>query len=134
MSLTTQEKQFYEDNGYLLRKGLVPRSWIADVEREIDRIHERMAEQPAAGVGISWEEFDDPEHPPRIKQLMHSEVISPTLNRILRCAAMLDILEDLMGTSRCFTASCCPKRAATAPRYRGIRTMRTGKGTTIARR
>ena len=50
MSLTTREKQFYDDNGYLLRKGLVPLSWIANVEREVDRIHERMAKQPAAGV------------------------------------------------------------------------------------
>ena len=97
MSLTKQEIQFYEDNGYLLREGLVPRSWIADVEREVDRIHERMAEQLAEGVGVSWEEFDDPDHPPRIKQLMHSEVISPTLNRILRCDAVLDIVEGLLG-------------------------------------
>ncbi|MDE0227026.1 MAG: hypothetical protein OXP28_18095, partial [Gammaproteobacteria bacterium] len=66
MSLTTQEKQFYDDNGYLLRKGLVPLAWIGDVEREVDRIHERMAEHPAAGVGIAWEEFDEPDHPPRI--------------------------------------------------------------------
>ena len=97
MSPTTQEKQSYEDNGYLLRKGLVPPAWIADVEREIDCIHERMAEQPATGVGIAWETYDDPDHPPRIKQLMHSEVISATLNRILRCDAMLDIVEDLIG-------------------------------------
>ena len=97
MSLTTQERQFYEENGYLLRKGLVPLVWIADVEREVDRIHERMAAQPADGVGVAWEEFDEPEPPRRIKQLMHSEVISPTLDRILRCDAMLDIVEDLIG-------------------------------------
>ena len=97
MGLTNEELQFYETNGYLLKKGLVSSEDIALILEEIDDIHNRMAEQPADGIGISWEVYDTEDHPPRIKQLMHSELVSPTLNRLLRCDEMLDILEALMG-------------------------------------
>ncbi len=97
MSLTSKEKQFYEENGYFLKKGLLPLEWINEIQEEVENIHERMAKQPAEGIGISWEEFDDSNHPARIKQLMHSELVSPTLNRALRSDVVLDILESLMG-------------------------------------
>jgi phytanoyl-CoA hydroxylase len=96
MALTSEEKKAYEENGYLLKKGLIPLDWIAQVKREIEGIHERMAAQPLEGVTASWEVYDDPAKPKRIKQLMHSEVVSPALNRILRCDAMLDIVAELM--------------------------------------
>jgi len=95
--LTPEEKHSYEANGYLLKKRLIPLSWIEQVRQEIEGIHERMAAQPAQGVTVSWEVYDDPSRPKRIKQLMHSETVSPTLNRILRCEAMLDIIESLIG-------------------------------------
>ena len=97
MGLTNEELHFYETNGYLLKKGLVCSEDIALILEEIDDIHNRMAEQPADGIGISWEVYDTEDHPPRIKQLMHSELVSSTLNRLLRCDEMLDILEALMG-------------------------------------
>ena len=56
-----------------------------------------MAAQPTEGIGISWEVYDLEDHPPRIKQLMHSELVSPTLNRLLRSDEVLDILEAMMG-------------------------------------
>ena len=95
--LTSEEKQFYEENGYLLKKNLVPLDWIAQVKQEIEGIHERMAAQAPEGVTVSWEVYDDPAKPKRIKQLMHSETVSPALNRILRCDAVLDIVQGLIG-------------------------------------
>lgn len=95
--LTAEERRFYEENGYLLKKRLVPLDWIEQVSQEIEGIHERMAAQPAQGVTVSWEVYDDPAKPKRIKQLMHSELVSPTLNRILRSDALLDIVEALIG-------------------------------------
>jgi ectoine hydroxylase-related dioxygenase (phytanoyl-CoA dioxygenase family) len=95
--LTPEEIHFYEENGFLLKKQLIPLEWIEQVKSEIENIHERMAAQPAEGVHVSWEVYDDPTKPKRIKQLMHSELVSPTLNRIVRCDAMLDIVESLIG-------------------------------------
>ena len=97
MSITPTEKQFYTENGYLLKRGLIPLDWVQQIHEDVDNIHERMAAQPAEGVGISWEEYDDPDHLPRIKQLMNSELISPTLNQALRSDLVLDVLEELMG-------------------------------------
>jgi phytanoyl-CoA hydroxylase len=97
MSITPEEKQFYEDNGYLLKKCLVSMESVRQIEADIENIHERMAQEKPENVGVSWEVYDDPNHPPRIKQLMHSELISPTLNRTLRSDFVLDILEALMG-------------------------------------
>ena len=95
--LTPEEKQFYDKNGYILKKELASREDIAKICEEIKDIHARMAEQSIEGIGVSWEDFDDPGMAPRIKQLMNSEVISPTLNKILRSDTMLDILEQLIG-------------------------------------
>ncbi|MCZ6678347.1 MAG: phytanoyl-CoA dioxygenase family protein [Candidatus Poribacteria bacterium] len=95
--LTPEKKRFYDENGFILKKGLVPFEDIQQIREEIKDIHNRMAEHPVDGIGLSWEEFDNPNLPPRIKQLMHSELISPALNRILRSDAMLDIIEKLIG-------------------------------------
>ncbi len=98
MGLTHQELKFYETNGYFLKKRLVSSEDLSRIRVEIEDIHNRMAEHPAEGVGISWEVYNDSEnHPPRIKQLMHSELVSRTLNRLLRSNEVLNILEALMG-------------------------------------
>jgi hypothetical protein len=97
MGLTSKEQQFYVENGYFLKKGLVSPEDIARIQEETVDIHNRMAAQPADGIGISWEVYDSEDHPPRIKQLMHSELVSPTLNRLLRSDEVLDTLEVFMG-------------------------------------
>lgn len=95
--LTPDEKQFYDENGYILKQGLVSLEEIEKIREEIHDIHNRMAKQPIDGVELAWEEFDVPNMPPRIKQLMQSERVSPTLNKILRSDAILDIIEQLIG-------------------------------------
>jgi len=98
MGITDKELQSYKENGFLLKKGIVSSEDIENIMTEIDDIHNRMAENPTPGIGISWEVYeDDPDHPPLIKQLMHSELVSPTLNRLLRSDAVLDVLEAMMG-------------------------------------
>ena len=97
MGLTDAEQKFYDQNGYVLKKGLISSDKISHIEREIAGLHERMAKNTPDGVGISWEEFEDEHLPRRIRQLMHSEVISEGLNRALRCDDMLDIIETLIG-------------------------------------
>lgn len=88
MGLTDAEQKFYDQNGYVLKKGLIPPDEISHIEREIAGLHGRMAENAPDSIGISWEEFEDEHLPKRIRQLMHSEVISEGLNRALRCGLM----------------------------------------------
>ena len=97
MGLTAAERAFYDENGYVLKRGLISPDAISQIDREIAGLHERMADAMPDGVGISWEEFEDAHAPKRIRQLMHSEVVSEGLNRALRCDAMLDIIEALIG-------------------------------------
>ena len=64
MGLTDTEKAFYDQNGYVLKKGLITSREISHIEREIAGLHERMAENAPDGIGISWEEFEN-EHMPQ---------------------------------------------------------------------
>jgi ectoine hydroxylase-related dioxygenase (phytanoyl-CoA dioxygenase family) len=97
MSLTDEQKKSFEENGFLIVRQLFDSTIIENLENELENIHERMAEETPEGIGISWEVFDDPDQKPAIMQLMHSEVISPTLNEILRSDMVLDRVEDLIG-------------------------------------
>lgn len=97
MALTPEELRHFEEKGFILKKGLIPPDWVEQIRVEIKDIHDRMAKQPAPGAGISWETFNDPSKPKRIKQLMNSELVSPTINRIIRSDWMLDIIQDLIG-------------------------------------
>jgi ectoine hydroxylase-related dioxygenase (phytanoyl-CoA dioxygenase family) len=94
--LTETERTQFERDGFLVKKGLISREWIAQISTEIDALHERMAQQAPQGVGVSWEHLQEG-RPRRIRQLMNSEVVSPTLNKTVRCDHVLDIIESLMG-------------------------------------
>ncbi|MEM7029732.1 MAG: phytanoyl-CoA dioxygenase family protein [Chloroflexota bacterium] len=94
MALRPEQKQTYEENGFLHIKHLFPVDWMAQIREECDNIHQRMLQDKPNTVGVSWE---DDFNPGLIRQLMHSEMISPTLNKILRSDTMLDIIEDLIG-------------------------------------
>ena len=96
-ALTAEQKTFYDENGYLVREGVLAGAQIDALDQEIQGLHERMAENPADGIHISWEEQQDLNAPRRILQLMHSELVSPTLNTILRSDSTLDVVEDLIG-------------------------------------
>ena len=125
--LTPDEKQFYDENGYVLKQELASSEEIEKVQMEIHDIHNRMAKQSIDGIEVAWEEFDDPSMPPRIKQLMQSELVSPTLNKILRSDAMLDIIEQLIGPDvSLFHSKLLPKTPKTARQFLGIRIMLTG--------
>lgn len=99
MRLSAEEKQSFEENGYLLKKGLVPLELIGQIRRELIDIHQRMVTDPPAGVHISWEDPEAADEGKLIRQLMHSELVSPTVNRILRSDALLDIVAGLMQAS-----------------------------------
>lgn len=97
MGLTAEEKASFDADGYVVKKGLFGHEVIDRIRDEIDDLHDRMVEAPTEGVGISWEEFGDVNMPKLIRQLMHSELVSPTLNEMLRSDAMLNVVVDLIG-------------------------------------
>ncbi len=97
MSLTAEERSFYEDNGYLVRRQIIDPAWLAQIQQEVDDLHARMEAEPAEGVGIAWEDRDDPSKPNRIRQLMHGELVSEGLDRLIDSPNVLDVLEPLMG-------------------------------------
>lgn len=94
--LSAEDHARFEQDGFLLVKGLVGPADIQAIAREIDGLHEQMAQAEPDGVGVSWEKTE-PGRPQRIRQLMHSEVVSPGLNTVLRRPDVLDIVADLIG-------------------------------------
>ena len=96
MGISSQEKESFKTNGFLLKRGLVAAQEVGQIRQELADIHRRMAFDPAADVHVSWEDENAPDEGKIIRQLMHSELVSPTINRILRSDALVDIVAELM--------------------------------------
>lgn len=96
MALTESQLADYHQQGYIVVRGIVPPSVVADLQREVDGLHERMAAKTPVGVGVSWEDLGET-GPRRIRQLMNSERVCPTIDAITRGDAVLDIMEQLVG-------------------------------------
>jgi len=86
----------YHAQGYLLVRGLFTRERMAALAEEVDGLHERMAASAPPAVQVSWEELPA-DRPQRIRQLMHSERVSPILDAMSRSPEMLDIIGQLAG-------------------------------------
>jgi ectoine hydroxylase-related dioxygenase (phytanoyl-CoA dioxygenase family) len=93
----TQRAQFDRD-GFILMRGLISREQIGQISNEIDALHERMSTNAPAEVNVSWEQQKEG-RPRRIRQLMHSEKVSPGLNGVLRSNEVLDVIEALIGSN-----------------------------------
>lgn len=102
MSLSDSEKNALLENGFLVQRALIPPEWLAQIQREAEGLHEAMAEHTPEGVHVSWEEFDDPAKPKRIRQLMHGELVSEGLKRLVYSDNVLDALESVMGPDIAF--------------------------------
>jgi ectoine hydroxylase-related dioxygenase (phytanoyl-CoA dioxygenase family) len=97
MPLTSSQLSDFHENGWVVVPGLISTATIATLRDEVAALHQRMADAAPQGVGVSWEEDLPPGAPPRIRQLMNSEVVCPTIEAILTSDAMLDIVEQLIG-------------------------------------
>jgi ectoine hydroxylase-related dioxygenase (phytanoyl-CoA dioxygenase family) len=96
-SLSSSELAFYRERGYLLKRGLFDPDRAAQLAREIEALHERMHRQTPPNVHVSWEENLGAGKPPRIRQLMHSERVSPIIDTMSRSAEILDVMQTLIG-------------------------------------
>src|SRR5947207_901628 len=97
MTPTRDQITFFQEQGYLVVEDLIPPDWLREIQVETAELHDQMAESPPEGVHVSWEHEVDPSIQRRIKQLMHAEVVSPALNRLVRSTEVLDVVEALMG-------------------------------------
>jgi ectoine hydroxylase-related dioxygenase (phytanoyl-CoA dioxygenase family) len=97
MTITRAEVERFHEQGYLVRERLVPPEWLRQMQVELEGLHARMVLAPDPGVHVSWESEVDASVQGRIKQLMHAEVVSPTINRFLRSDPVLEIVEALIG-------------------------------------
>ena len=96
MALDQEQRDHYHRQGYVVVRGLIDPQALDALQREVDGLHERMAADAPPEVGVSWEELE-PGHAPRIRQLMHSQQVCPTIDAISRGDAVLDIMEQLIG-------------------------------------
>ncbi len=94
---TSEQLCCFDEQGYLIIQDLIPATWIAEIRHDIEDLHERMAAETPPGVHVSWEHEVDPAIQRRIKQLMHAELVSPALDRLVRSPAVLDVAEAVLG-------------------------------------
>jgi ectoine hydroxylase-related dioxygenase (phytanoyl-CoA dioxygenase family) len=98
---TREEVTRFQEQGFLVVRDLISPEWLHQIQEETANLHDEMADNPPEGVHVSWEHEVDPSIQRRIKQLMHAEVVSPALNRLVRSNEVLDIVEELMGPEIC---------------------------------
>src|SRR4051794_13948935 len=95
--LSKADIRIFEEQGYLVREDLISASWLEENRRDLEGIHERMAEAVPQGVHVSWEHEVDPSIQRQIKQLMHAETVSPALDRLVRAPQVLDVVDSILG-------------------------------------
>ncbi len=98
--LTAEQLEHFYSRGWVVVRGFANRSQVAALEQECDGLHERMAEPDADErhrVGTSWEEHTDAARPKRVRQLMHSQRVCPTIDAVSKSERMLAIMRQLIG-------------------------------------
>ena len=105
--LTELQLEQFRTRGFLHLARFIAPEEVAALARETDDLHEQMASHAVAegqtglnarlknGAHVSWEERDDVR---RIRQLMHSELVCPTIDRILHSEKMLAVVRQLIGS------------------------------------
>jgi len=112
VALTRNQISRYQKTGYLLKKQLFPQELMNDLMAEIENLHEEMADEIPSEVLIAWEDNNQNLDTRRIRQLLHSEFVSPIINEMSRAVEMLDIVEQLMGPNICLSSSKLMMKAA----------------------
>jgi ectoine hydroxylase-related dioxygenase (phytanoyl-CoA dioxygenase family) len=94
--LGPHELEQYHDRGYVVRRKLLLPEQLHRLRDETEKLHDEMARRAPAEVHISWEDLPG-DRPKKIRQLMHSEKVCPTLDAVSRSPQVLDVVEQLLG-------------------------------------
>src|SRR5690242_6424566 len=97
MALTDAEVTTFCDKGFLVKRGLFSPDLMRRLDDETERLHEAMARNPPPDVHLSSEDGLEERRPPRIRQLTHSEKVSPTPAAMARSPEMMSIMAQLIG-------------------------------------
>lgn len=98
--LSSEQLAHFHQRGWVVVRNFVDRSTVSKLELECDGLHEVMAESGADErhrVGTAWEEHTDVNRPKRVRQLMHSQRVCPTIDAVSKSEAMLAIMRQLIG-------------------------------------
>ena len=109
-ALPPEDLAHFRSRGWLRVRALVDGPTVAALDAETTALHERMAAEPEdavrhkpaldgaeAQIRVAWEDEQLPGRPRRIRQLMNSELVCPTIERLLSSERILDIVAALMG-------------------------------------
>ena len=96
MKLGEPELRAIEERGFSALPGFLAPPLVERLRRVIDELGPRMRARTPPGVEVLWEETDSGA-PPRIKQLLHAELVSEDIARLLASREMLEALEPLLG-------------------------------------
>ena len=96
MKLGESELRSIDELGFAAVPGFLPSALVERLRSEIDELGPRMRAATPPGVEVLWERTA-PGSPPRIKQLLHAELVSPDIARLLASPEMMATLEPLLG-------------------------------------
>jgi ectoine hydroxylase-related dioxygenase (phytanoyl-CoA dioxygenase family) len=97
MLLSHRQIEQFHAQGWIHVKSLIDAPAVARLRGEVESLHEQMAAHTPPGVGVAWEDETPADRPRRIRQLMHSEKVSPAIESLLTSDTMLDVVEQLIG-------------------------------------
>ena len=107
--LSARELAHFHEKGWLIVRGVADATALRRLDCETAGLHERMADANAGGapaggrgvdysvVRVSWEDQQAADRPRRIRQLMNSEMVCPTIEQLLQSERMVGIVSALMG-------------------------------------
>ena len=96
--LTQADVDFYNENGFLHVRGFIDPAVVKQVRAEVIGLHEKLADIPQTGAhyGITWEDLPEGEAK-RIRQLMGSQNVSPSIRAISESEQLIGAMEQLIG-------------------------------------
>jgi len=96
--LTTAQKSFYRENGYLVLEALIPGEQIAGARDELARLVEGARGRQESDDTYDLEDSHRPEHP-RVRRVKLPHKVSPIFDSLLRNELILAPVRDLIGPS-----------------------------------
>ena len=94
--LSDRQKQFYQENGYLVLESVIGEADIARCHEEIERYRDEARGLTASNDRLDLEDSHTPSDP-RLRRIKAPFQNSPIFERIIRSEAVLEPVRDLIG-------------------------------------
>lgn len=95
-ALTPEQRNFYQDNGYLVLENRIPMDVIVNLRGEIARFEEEARSMTASNDRIDLEDTHTPERP-RLRRIKRPDTISDVARQLLYSDTILAVARDLLG-------------------------------------